>query len=36
MGRPGLEGQQELPTVGIQVARNSRMTGGGMIPVAGW
>src|SRR5271157_242860 len=29
--RPDLDGQQELPTVAIHVARNSRTGGGGMI-----
>src|SRR5215469_180927 len=29
--RPGLDGQQELPTVAIHAARNSRSGGGGTI-----
>src|ERR1019366_8230474 len=29
--RPGLDGQQELPTVAIHAARNSRAGGGGTI-----
>src|SRR5215469_13492551 len=31
VGRPGLEGQQELPTVATHSARNSRRGGGGTI-----